>query len=189
MTFTLPGFKTVRREGIILEGAFAAQVNMALEVGTVEENVTVTGASPVVDVQNTRTQLVVSQDVLQALPVMRSIQDQANLVPGVTSRSTSAGQILSDFYINSMAARGATDQHINYDGMRNDMLLGAGTQAIAGGVNELAQVEMVYDIGGQSAEFAGRRRPHGRDSQGRRQQVRRHLARVRFESQSAEQTT
>ena len=137
MTFTLPGFKTVRREGIILEGAFAAQVNMALEVGAVEENVTVTGASPVVDVQSTRTQLVVSQDILQALPVMRSIQDQANLVPGVTSRSTSAGQILSDFYINSMAARGATDQHINYDGMRNDMLLGAGTQAIAGGVNEL----------------------------------------------------
>jgi Carboxypeptidase regulatory-like domain len=33
VTFTLPGFKTVRREGIILEGAFAAQVNMALEVG------------------------------------------------------------------------------------------------------------------------------------------------------------
>src|SRR5580765_7948882 len=41
VTFTLPGFKTVRREGIILEGAFAAQVNMALEVGAVEENVTV----------------------------------------------------------------------------------------------------------------------------------------------------
>jgi len=152
VAFSLQGFKTVRREGIILEGAFAAQVNMALEVGAVEENVTVTGASPVVDVQSTRTQLVVNQDVLQALPVMRSIQDQANLVPGVTSRSTSAGQILSDFYINTMAARGATDQHINYDGMRNDMLLGAGTQAIAGGVNELAQVEMVYDIGGQSAE-------------------------------------
>src|SRR5262245_9711954 len=154
VSFTLTGFKTVRREGIILEGAFAAQVNMALEVGAVEENVTVTGASPVVDVQSTRTQLVLNQDALQALPVMRSIQDQANLVPGVTSRSTSAGQILSDFYINSMAARGATDQHINYDGMRNDMLLGAGTQAIAGGVNELAQAEMVYDVSGQSAEFA-----------------------------------
>jgi hypothetical protein len=154
VAFTLPGFRTLRREGIILEGAFAAQVNVALAVGGVEETVTVTGASPVVDVQNTRTQVVINQDVLQALPVMRSIQDQANLVPGVVSRSTSAGQILSDFYINSMAARGATDQHIVYDGMRNDMLLGAGTQAIAGGVNELGQAEMVYDVGGQSAEFA-----------------------------------
>src|SRR5262245_22921752 len=154
VTFSLTGFKTVRRQGIILEGAFAAQVNMALEVGAVEENVTVTGASPVVDVQNTRTQVVINQEMLQALPVMRSIQDQANLVPGVVSRSTSAGQILSDFYINSMAARGSTDQHIVYDGVRNDMLLGSGTQAIAGGVNELAQAEMVYDVGGQSAEFA-----------------------------------
>ena len=117
---------------------------------------------------------------------MRSIQDQANLVPGVVSRSTSAGQILSDFYINSMAARGATDQHIVYDGMRNDMLLGAGTQAIAGGVNELAQAEMVYDVGGQSAEYAVGRRPHGCDSEGRRQHVRRHVAVLRLEPLAAE---
>ncbi|MDR1990478.1 MAG: carboxypeptidase-like regulatory domain-containing protein, partial [Acidobacteriaceae bacterium] len=154
VTFSLPGFKTFKREGVVLEGAFTAQINGALSVGTLEETVVVTGASPVVDVQNTRTQLVVNQDVLQALPVMRSIQDQANLVPGVVSQSTSAGQILSDFYINSVTARGATDQRISYDGMRNDMMLGTGGQAIAGGVNELGQAEMVYDIGGQSAEFA-----------------------------------
>jgi hypothetical protein len=153
--FTLQGFNRVRRAGIVLEGAFAATVNAQLSVGTVEETVTVTGASPVVDLQNTRTQVVVNQDVLQALPVMRSIQDQANLVPGVVSRSTSAGQILSDFYINSMAARGATDQHIVYDGMKGgNMMLGGGTQAIAGGVNELGQAEMTYEISGHSAEFA-----------------------------------
>ena len=154
VTFALAGFKTVKREGIVLSGSFAATVNGSLEVGAMEETITVTGASPVVDVQNTRNQVVMSQDVLQALPVMRSIQDQANLVPGVVSRSTSAGQILSDFYINSMAARGATNQRIALDGMRNDMLLGSGGQAIAGGVNELGQAEMVYNVGGQSAEFA-----------------------------------
>ena len=75
VTFTLPGFNTVKREGIVLEGAFAATVNASMAVGSVEETVTVTGASPVVDIQNSRTQLVVNQDVLQALPVMRSIQD------------------------------------------------------------------------------------------------------------------
>jgi hypothetical protein len=93
--------------------------------------------------------------VLQALPVMRSIQDQANLIPGIVSRSTSAGQILSDFYINSMSARGSTDQRIYFDGMGGgNMMLGGGTQAIAGGVNELGQAEMVYDVGSQSAESA-----------------------------------
>ena len=155
VTFTLPGFRTVKREGIVLEGTFAAQVNASLAVGAVSETVVVTGASPVVDVQNSRTQLVVNQDVLQALPVMRSIQDQANLVPGVVSRSTSAGQILSDFYINSMTARGSTDQRIYFDGMGGgNMMLGGGTQAIAGGVNELGQAEMIYDVGSQSAESA-----------------------------------
>jgi hypothetical protein len=155
VTFTLQGFSTVKREGIVLEGAFAAPVNASLAVGAVQETVVVTGASPVVDVQNSRTQLVVNQDVLQALPVMRSIQDQANLVPGVVSRSTSAGQILSDFYINSMAARGSTEQRIYFDGMGGgNMMLGGGTQAIAGGVNELGQAEMVYDVGSQSAESA-----------------------------------
>jgi hypothetical protein len=155
VTFTLQGFNTFKREGIVLEGTFSAPVNATLTVGSVQETVTVTGASPVVDVQNTRTQVVVNQNLLQALPVMRSIQDQANLVPGVVSRSTSAGQILSDFYINSMAARGSTDQRIYFDGMGGgNMLLGTGGQAIAGGVNELAQAEMVYDVGGQSAESA-----------------------------------
>lgn len=155
VTFALPGFRTVKREGIVLEGTFSARVNALLEVGAVQETVVVTGASPVVDVQNSRTQLVVNQDVLQALPVMRSIQDQANLVPGVVSRSTSAGQILSDFYINSMSARGSTDQRIYFDGMGGgNMMLGGGTQAIAGGVNELGQAEMVYDVGSQSAESA-----------------------------------
>ena len=41
VTFSLPGFKTVRREGIVLEGAFSAQVNASLAVGAVEETVTV----------------------------------------------------------------------------------------------------------------------------------------------------
>jgi hypothetical protein len=155
VTFTLPGFTIVKREGIVLEGTFAAPINASLSVGSVQETVVVTGASPVVDLQNTRTQVVVNQSVLQALPVMRSIQDQANLIPGVVSRSTSAGQILSDFYINNMSARGSTDQRIYFDGMGGgNMMLGGGTQAIAGGVNELGQAEMVYDIGSQSAESA-----------------------------------
>src|SRR5215468_6437885 len=53
VTFTLPGFSTVRREGIVLTGSFVATVNADLRVGTVEETITVTGESPIVDVQST----------------------------------------------------------------------------------------------------------------------------------------
>ena len=68
VTFTLPGFKSVKREGIVLEGAFSAQVNGTLSVGAVEETVTVTGASPVVDTQSTQNQSVLNRQALDVLP-------------------------------------------------------------------------------------------------------------------------
>src|SRR2546422_78914 len=43
VTFTLPGFATVRREGIELAGSFTATVNADLRVGALEETITVTG--------------------------------------------------------------------------------------------------------------------------------------------------
>src|SRR5262249_33092422 len=51
VTFTLTGFSTIRREGIVLEANFTAPINVEMKVGGVAENVTVTGESPVVDVQ------------------------------------------------------------------------------------------------------------------------------------------
>jgi len=52
VAFTLPGFTTVRREGIELTGSFAASINAELKVGSLEETITVTSESPTVDVQN-----------------------------------------------------------------------------------------------------------------------------------------
>ena len=52
VTFTLTGFSTVRREGIELPATFTATVNADLRVGALEETITVSGASPVVDTQN-----------------------------------------------------------------------------------------------------------------------------------------
>ena len=52
VTFTLPGFSTVKREGIELTASFTATVNADLRVGDLEETITVSGQSPVVDVQN-----------------------------------------------------------------------------------------------------------------------------------------
>src|SRR5690349_24450188 len=46
VTFALPGFSTVKREGVELSGAFTATVNADLRVGAVEETLTVTGETP-----------------------------------------------------------------------------------------------------------------------------------------------
>ena len=56
VTFTLPGFSTFVREGIELSSGFAANVDAQMTVGSIEETVTVSGASPIIDVQNVTTQ-------------------------------------------------------------------------------------------------------------------------------------
>src|SRR6187200_2123246 len=71
VNFSLPGFSGVKRDGIELNTGFTATVSVQLKVGSVEETVTVTGASPVVDVQNARTQNVLTRQVLDALPTAK----------------------------------------------------------------------------------------------------------------------
>ena len=72
VTFTLAGFGTVRREGLELATGFTVPANAELKVGSLEETVTVTGASPVVDTQNVRQTNVISQATLQALQFGRN---------------------------------------------------------------------------------------------------------------------
>jgi len=54
VTFTLPGFSTVKREGIELSGTFIATVNADLKVGALAETITVSGETPIVDVQTAK---------------------------------------------------------------------------------------------------------------------------------------
>ena len=88
VTFALTGFSTVRREGIELTGAFTATVNADMRVGAVEETVTVTGESPIVDTQSVKQQRVLNDQVVSALPSARTVQTLAVLVPGVTNTGT-----------------------------------------------------------------------------------------------------
>src|SRR5262249_50115032 len=112
VTFTLSGFKVVKRSGIILSGAFAATVNASLEVGALEETITVSGASPVVDLQSTQNQFVLNKEVLDSLPATRSMQGGASLVPGV--------QYYSQGFVSTMTVHGSStaDQRIYFDGLR-----------------------------------------------------------------------
>ena len=87
VTFTLPGFSVVKREGIELTGTFVATVNAELRVGTLEETVTVTGESPIVDVQSISRQTTVSGDVIASLPTSRSYGALFQLVPAVSGGS------------------------------------------------------------------------------------------------------
>ncbi len=61
VTFTLTGFSTVKREGIELTGSFVATINADLKVGALAETITVTGETPVVDVQSAKREIVMNQ--------------------------------------------------------------------------------------------------------------------------------
>src|SRR5439155_25776769 len=83
VTFTLPGFSTVRREQIELPTGFTAKVDADMRVGALEETLTVTGQSPVIDVQNTSKTKVVSGEMLYALPLTKEMGGLAKVTVGV----------------------------------------------------------------------------------------------------------
>src|SRR5258708_3193260 len=81
VTFTLPGFSTVKHEGIELTSDFTAQVNADLKVGAIGETITVTGESPVVDTQNITTRTVMTRAVLDSIPTGRNIHPVRTMLP------------------------------------------------------------------------------------------------------------
>src|SRR5262245_49374527 len=83
LTFTLPGFSSVKRENLELAGAQTLTIPIEMRVGALEETVTVTGATPVVDVQSARREIVMNSDTIRALPVARAAGALLNATPGL----------------------------------------------------------------------------------------------------------
>jgi len=84
VTATLPGFSTAKREGIELQGSQTLTIALEMKVGELQETITVSGATPVVDVQNTRRETVIDSDVISSLPVTRAYGSLLNVSPGLT---------------------------------------------------------------------------------------------------------
>jgi hypothetical protein len=87
LTFTLPGFATVKRDAVEITGAGVITINADMRVGELQETITVTGETPIVDVQSTRRQQVIDDSTLNALPATRGYNALIFLVPSVTGGS------------------------------------------------------------------------------------------------------
>src|ERR1700741_2880735 len=92
VTFTLPGFGTLRREGIELTTGFTATVNADMKVGSLEETLTVSGAAPLVDTQNVNQQRVFSRTITEQLPSSPTINQYATMIPGAVLTSGASAQ-------------------------------------------------------------------------------------------------
>ena len=81
--FELPGFQTVVREEQRLTVGFTAEIDVVMGVSALEETVTVTGESPVVDIEQTATSIALTNEVLEAVPRGRGLMDAYIMTPGV----------------------------------------------------------------------------------------------------------
>jgi hypothetical protein len=91
VTFTLAGFGKLVRENVQLTSGFTATVNAELKVGDIAETITVSGVSPVVDVQNVTQQSVLTKTTLEAIPSGGSYGAIGRLIPGVDGAGNSSG--------------------------------------------------------------------------------------------------
>src|SRR6185436_16700504 len=76
-------FATLIREGLQITAGFTATINVALQVATQSETLTVTGQSPVVDLQSAAMAVNISPTMLANLPTARDIYGIVGMAPGI----------------------------------------------------------------------------------------------------------
>ncbi len=158
VTFTLPGFGIVKRDEIELTSDFTGVVNAEMRVGTLEETITVTGESPIVDTQGITQRVVMTRDVLDLLPTGRNIQAVGIMIPG-TALSLGGGLALSrdvggsgQLQQSPLQYRGSGDTVQTIEGLRLNNLCAAGQYS---GVywSDASFEEISYVTGADSAEM------------------------------------
>jgi hypothetical protein len=151
VTFTLSGFNTVKREGIVLTAEFTATVDAELRVGALEESITVSGQTPVVDVQSATQGQVLTRELLDAVPTGRNIWGTGATLTGVTLSAPDVGGT-AGMQQTYMAVHGSErrDNAIQIDGMSVNGIEGDG--AIQNYFNQGMFEEMSYSTSALSAE-------------------------------------
>ena len=153
VSFKLPGFNTVVRENIELEANFTAPINVDMRIGSLEESITVTGESPVVDVQTSGRREVVSEELIESLPTGRNFQLLAGTVPAVSTGVFDVGGSSTMWTGGSLLTHGSQtrDSRTLIDGMVADAMFGGG-QCSCIYDNEAQTQEVAVQVSGGSAE-------------------------------------
>ena len=157
VTFTLPGFRTIVREGVEVSGTAVVTINADLAVGGVEETITVTGDTPVVDLQSTTRQAVMDQEIVSAIPSSRTPFTVGVLIPGVR-KGAFTGQDVGGSVVQEVASLEAnggrtSDQRM----MVNGVALSSGIAGGWGGgavPNATGTAEFAIDVSGVDAQAA-----------------------------------
>jgi len=153
VTFTLPGFSTVKREGIELTGSFIATINTDMKVGTLQETIVVTGETPIVDVQSARRETVVSKDLIAGLPTTGGYSSLLALVPGIVggTRDVQTGPCACTFSSHGalLAGRANEEGRTLLDGLLISVPQGSSSNYVADTRNSQ---ELSFTVSGSMGE-------------------------------------
>ena len=151
VTFTLPGFKTFKRDGLELPSEFTSTLNAELGVGSLEETITVTGASPVVDVTSAAKTAVLNREAIDLIPTGRSIQGLGQLVVGVSLNlpDTGGARAMQQTYMSTHGMSTANTS-VLVDGQMTNGLQADG--AVQSYYNDAMNAEMSYQTAAIGAE-------------------------------------
>ena len=153
VSFGLTGFSTVRREGVEVSAGVSSQVNAELKVGAVAETITVTGETPVVDIQSATQTRTVTAQAFKELPSGGSWIQMAALTPAVRASNVDVGGVLGDQTGAQVSAHGNNpgDGVSMVDGMR------IGNMYISSNLTNMSLSPLLFDevndpLSGQMAE-------------------------------------
>src|SRR5256885_16614322 len=116
VAFELTGFKKSVRDGIIIQAGFNAEIDTKLEISTVQETVTVSGESPVVDTRSTQLSASFSRDALETIPTARDPWVILQQTPGMVMSGQNVGGNLSGQQTSFTAMGSSNNQQWTMDG-------------------------------------------------------------------------
>src|SRR5687767_14116565 len=150
VTFTLAGFSVIKRDNIELAGSFNATINAELPVGAIEETITVTGESPIVDVQSVRRQMVLDNDVISAIPSSRSYNNLIQLIPNSVNQAGAPTdvQVVPGMVVFGGFGGRSNEGRVNVDGISvGSAFNGAGVSSYIADVGNAREIAMTTSGG------------------------------------------
>jgi len=142
--YTLEGFNTVVRKDIFIRAGQTITVDITMTPGTIEEEITVLGRSPLVDVKSTTKGMTMTRQFFEMLPRGRNFDTLVTAIPGVNTES----------YLGGLSVDGASGAENMYyiDGMDiTNMDIGTRDQSAA--FEFVDEIQIVAS--GYQAEFGG----------------------------------
>jgi hypothetical protein len=157
VTFTLTGFNTFRRDELELPADFVSTVNAEMKVGSLAETITVTGESPIVDVQTTRQQRTLDLNLIQAIPTARGYAAVMLLIPSmiVSGGGNSNVQLSPGMIVFGGRGGRGNEGQSQLDGLGTGAAINGGGVSGYGNLSTAQEVVMTTAAGLGEAEVGG----------------------------------